>query len=95
MLWRLRILRLGLRRGRALRRRARCAARELLLKLLVAVLKLLDRSGELPHHAFETVEPRHEFGLGHLRARRRRNDHACQHGRQQNTAEKKSHVGPP
>ena len=63
------------------RRRGACAAaaggaglrraRELLLELLVAVLQLLDLAGELAHLVFQAVEPHHQFGLGHLRARGR------------------------
>ena len=64
-----------LRRGRSgplLRRRpALRRARELLLKLLVAVLQLLDLAGELPHLVLQAIEPHHQFGFGQLRARRR------------------------
>jgi hypothetical protein len=45
--------------------------RELLFELLVAVLQLLVRAGELAHLVLEPVDPHHEFGFRHLRARRR------------------------
>ena len=43
---------------------------ELLLELLVAVLQLLDRAGELAQRAFQPVEPHRQIaGIGMLRLR--------------------------
>ncbi len=57
--------------------------RKLLFELLVAVLKLLVRAGELAHLILEPVDPHHEFGFRHLRARRRGNGKRARehHGR--------------
>jgi hypothetical protein len=73
------------------RRAARLRAGQLLLELAVAVLELLDHAGELAHLAFQPVEPRHEFGFGHLRARGRDNDHARQYRRHERTRKKSGH----
>ena len=52
-------------------------AAKLLLELLVAELELLDRAGELAHLRFEPIDPHHELGLGHLRARSERGKREC------------------
>src|SRR6185295_18645862 len=40
---------------------------ELTFELLVAVLQLLDRAGELPNLPLKALEARHQFGAGGLR----------------------------
>jgi hypothetical protein len=49
------------RAGRAL------GASELLLELLIAVLQLLDQSGQAADFLFEPIDPQHEIGGGELR----------------------------
>ena len=41
---------------------------KLLLELLIAVLQLLHRAGELAQRRFEAVDAGQKVGLGHLRA---------------------------
>ncbi len=66
--------------------------RKLFFELLVAVLQLLVRSSELAHLVFEPVDPHHEFGFRHLRARRQRNcKSAREHHRHKDANLKSSH----
>ena len=62
-----------------------------MLELAVAVLQLLDHAGELAHLAFQSVQPHHQLGFGHLRARRRDRDHARKYRRHERTKKKSDH----
>ena len=56
---------------------------QLLFELAVTVLKLLDLSGELTHLVLQPIEPHHQLGFGHLRARRREQAQAGHRQREQ------------